>query len=241
MVETDHQPLIPLFNNPNSRPLNWIEGWLLYLQQFDFKLTYIPGGKHSANYLSRYAIPLSKADCNSATRGESVMSILVRSVVPKALTLEEVVSEMENDKILQKLIQHIHTGDYRACKKDPDLQQYVQMYSELCYTNGLVTRGNRIVVPDKLRDRVTQLCHEGHLGIAKTKQLLRSNVWYPGIDRRVEVFISGCIACQAAIPKSQRDPLVELPSGPWTDASADLCEHFPTIFEKIFTTHGIPN
>ena len=35
IIETDHQPLLPLFNNPHSRPPMRIERWLLYQQQFD--------------------------------------------------------------------------------------------------------------------------------------------------------------------------------------------------------------
>ena len=42
VIETDHQPLLPLFNNPHSRPPMRIERWLLYLQQFDFQLKYCP-------------------------------------------------------------------------------------------------------------------------------------------------------------------------------------------------------
>ena len=44
-IETDHQPLLLLFNNPHSRPPMKIECWLLYLQQFDFKFKYCPETK----------------------------------------------------------------------------------------------------------------------------------------------------------------------------------------------------
>ena len=43
VIETDHQPVIPLFNNPHSRPLMRNERRLLYLQQFDYQLKYYPG------------------------------------------------------------------------------------------------------------------------------------------------------------------------------------------------------
>lgn len=45
-----------------------------------------------------------------------------------------------------------------------------------------------------LQQRVMQLAHEGHQGIAKTKSLLREKVWFPNIDRRVEAMITNCIA-----------------------------------------------
>ena len=62
VIETDHQPLLPLFNNSHSRPPIRIEPWLLYVQQFDFELKYCPGSKNAADYLSRHVIPLTESD-----------------------------------------------------------------------------------------------------------------------------------------------------------------------------------
>ena len=39
--------------------------------------------------------------------------------------------------------------------------------------------------------RVLEICHEAHLGIVKSKQPLRSKVWFPGIDKKMEAKISG--------------------------------------------------
>ena len=50
-VVTDHKPLVPFFNNPHSKPPIRLEKWLLYLQQFDFKLIYSPGKDNIADYL----------------------------------------------------------------------------------------------------------------------------------------------------------------------------------------------
>ena len=50
-ILTDHKPLIPILNNPLSRPLR-IEKWLMYLQQFDYEAVHIPGKTNTADYLS---------------------------------------------------------------------------------------------------------------------------------------------------------------------------------------------
>ena len=71
----------------------------------------------------------------------------------------------------------------------------------------MILRGSQIVVPTALQDRVLEICHEAHLGIVKSKQLLHSKVWFTGIDKKMEAKISGCIPCQAAIPRKQREPL----------------------------------
>ena len=59
-VLSDHKPLESLMNNANSRPPTRIERWLMYLQQFDFKVKYLRGKINCADYLSRHAMPLGK-------------------------------------------------------------------------------------------------------------------------------------------------------------------------------------
>ena len=47
----------------------------------------------------------------------------------------------------------------------------------------LVLRGTRIIL---LRLRALALAHEGHLGFVGTKQKLRTNVWWPDMDKAAE-------------------------------------------------------
>lgn len=104
------------------------------------------------------------------------------------------------------------------------------MFHELSYREGVVIRGHQLVNPTSLQEQVISICHEGHLGIVKTKQLLRSRVWLPGIDKSVERKIASCIPCQASTNSSQREPL-KIPltrNGPRLQVSADLCGTFPT-------------
>ena len=104
------------------------------------------------------------------------------------------------------------------------------MFSELSYIDGLVMRGNRIVIPKMLRKRILDICHEGHMGIVKTKQLLRSKVWFSGIDKSVESLVSSCLPCQLCTRETTREPLMmtPLPKGLWLQVSADICGPFPT-------------
>ncbi|CAB4027524.1 Hypothetical predicted protein [Paramuricea clavata] len=56
----------------------------------------------------------------------------------------------------------------------------------------------------RLRSRVLPIAHEGHQGIVKTKMLLRSKVWWPGIDKQVAQTVKECIPCQAAVNQSPK-------------------------------------
>ena len=90
-------------------------------------------------------------------------------------------------------------------------------------------RGERIVIPEKLQKQMTQIAHEGHQGIVRTKQMLRAHVWFPGIDAAVEKYVGRCIGCQATTPLNHREPLTmtKLPEGPWERVSMDFVGPLP--------------
>ena len=230
IIETDHQPLLSLFNNPHSRPPMRIERWLLYLQQFDFKLMYCPGNKNAADYLSRHMLPLTDSDTKTSEARSQVVHHIIENTVPKAITLAQVQEATGKDPDFYKLIPLIQAGNHRSCKANPELAKYAQVFQELSYMEGIILRGHKILIPKSLQQQVIDICHGDHLGIVKTKQLLRSKVWFPGIDKSVERRITNCIPCQASINTAQRQPLKMslTPKGPWLQASADFCGPFPT-------------
>ena len=230
IVETDHKPLLPLFNQPNSMPPLRLERWLMYLQQFDFKLVYRPGSDNPADYLSRHAMSPERKELRNSHHREEVVKQLIHDTTPKAISLAEIQQETKADEDFSTLVTYIQNGNKRSCKNHPELRKYSQIFDELCLAEGIILRGNRIVLPPSLQDRAVNICHEGHLGIVKTKQLLRSKVWFPGIDKMVESRIGNCIPCQASVGKSKREPLrmTPLPKGPWLQASADFCGPFPS-------------
>ena len=226
IIETDHQPLLGMFK-PRSRPPLRIERWLLYLQQFDYELRYRPGKDNPADYLSRHTLQETRKDQKVCKAREEFISSIIQDTVPKAMTVEQIKKETARDQELQKLATCVLKGNFRACKRDSNLQPYARVFTELSAINGLIMRGNQIVMPKRLRGHTIKLCHEGHLGIVKTKQLLRSKVWFPGIDREVEAEIAGCIPCQGLEKRTIYFPC-ELPR--------HCAPQYRT--EPIYTVHG---
>jgi hypothetical protein len=66
---------------------------------------------------------------------------------------------------------------------------------------------NRIVIPTTLQQRVVNIAHEGHMGIVKTKQLLREKVWFPAMNNLVESTLAQCLPCLASTPCNNTEPL----------------------------------
>ena len=92
---------------------------------------------------------------------------------------------------------------------DPStLKIFTNVRNELTAVDGnIVLRGNRIVIPDALQERLIELAHEGHQGLVKNRSLLRSKVWFPKMDAAVDQVVKKCFPSQIAIPKPSREPL----------------------------------
>ncbi len=84
--------------------------------------------------------------------------------------------------------------------------------------------GNRIVIPEVLREHVVELGHEGYQGIVRTKNRLRSKVWWPEIDKMVERKVKKCYPCQVIGKNAPPEELesTPLPDQPWTYLAIDL-------------------
>ena len=121
------------------------------------------------------------------------------------MSINEILKGYDEDstmKCLKKIIQQnkYDMGKLTEHQKN-EIKNYIRIKEELCCTvDGLILRGTRILIPNKLQNRVIDIAHEGHLGIVKTKQLLREKVWFTGLDKLVEDKIRNCIQCQACTP-----------------------------------------
>ena len=185
---TDHKPLEAIFNNSDSKPPVRIERWSTYLQEFNFIVQYRPGKDNPADYISRHPIhtPRNTTDYMEQKQTEEVVNSIVRRIVPGSLSVEEVRKATVNDPVLLEVIDIVQNGngESRYTVKE-DLGPLKLVRSELSVANGVLLRGSRIVVSKALQRRVVNVSHEGHQGIVKTKQLIRSAVWFPGMDRMI--------------------------------------------------------
>ena len=67
----------------------------------------------------------------------------------------------------------------------PALHRYQQVFEELAIVDGLVVRGEQLIIPQALQGDVIQLAHEGHQGQDKTLQWMRQSVWFPNMGAKV--------------------------------------------------------
>ena len=141
-----------------------------------------------------------------------------------------------NPKVLQTVIELCNTGRWHEINKyDVDqaaLRQFQNVRDELTVNRhgNVLLRNTRIIMPTSLQARAVQLAHEGHQGTSKSKALINSKVWFPGIDTAVDDAVRRCIPCQANTTRQHTEPLnmSNLPRDLWINLSIDFCDPLPS-------------
>ena len=60
---------------------------------------------------------------------------------------------------------------------------------------GLVFRGETLVIPPSMGHEMLTKLHDSHLGVEKCKASARSIMYWPGMGRDIKETISGCSIC----------------------------------------------
>lgn len=220
---TDHKALEVIFS-PKSKPCARIERWVLRLQSYKFKVIYKPGKNNIADPLSRLVITENPQHCFDHQTEEYVNQI-VSIAAPIAIKLLEIENLSQHDETSNGVKEALDSGKWVG-KAAP----FKVFATELCFTGHILLRGNRIVMPEKLRNRTLDLAHEGHPGITKMKQRLRAKVWWPKIDSEVEAYVKRCHGCTMVAAPQPPEPIkrTELPNAPWEHVAMDFLGPLPS-------------
>ena len=240
-VVTDHEPLLGIWNKPNTRNLR-ITRWGLRLQPYHITLKYKPGKDNPADFMSRSPTPKTGNKQRASHVAEEYVNLVIRESKPRAISENRVREETSRDHTLQVVMELIKTRQWGTINKYKNheqidhsaLQSFRSIQNELTISESdsgnIILRGTQIIIPYSLQKETIALAHEGHQGMSKTKAFIRSKVWFPRIDKMVEEAISKCIPCEANTNRQRYEPLQmsQLPRGPWLKLSIDFCGPTPT-------------
>ena len=199
------------YSNPPPR----IQRWLLRLQAYKYTIKYHPGNQSAAGVLSRNPVSAMNYD-DSAHQHIHFVST---HAMPKTVNMDEIRVETAKDQILTTVLQTVTANDWD--KKNPLLKER----HELSIQDDIILKGNQIVIPTSLQERILQIAHKQQQGVNKTKALLRQNVWWPNFSNHVEQLIQHCHTCQintTSITKSGLLKMSEILQHPWDKVAIDL-------------------
>ena len=176
-----------------------------------------------ADTLSRTFIPAKKQD--EETEAEFQVHLIMSSLPMSEIQLKRFQQEASNDETLQRLQAVVQAG-WPNNKGDltEDIKPYFGIRDEITEMNGILMKGERVIVPSSLRKEMKARIHEEHLGIEKCKARARETMFWPGINGEIKEMVQQCSACLATRVYQQKEPLTshEVPAKSWQKVGADL-------------------
>lgn len=79
---------------------------------------------------------------------------------------------------------------------DKDLHPFWPFQDELAILNGLIMKGNRIIMPTTLRSDMINHLHDTHQGLSSTLQRALASLYWPNIQNDIRNKILQCEECQ---------------------------------------------
>ena len=141
------------------------------MQAYDFTVNYVRGDDNIADFLSRQRIKSTLNTLNENERTNQYVNFIIKHSTPSSLSIKEIRDESLKDEVLKSIMAAIQTGNW----SNPILKEYECMKLQFCESNGVVLREHRIMLPYALQEKAISIVHHGHLGMEKSKQLLRSS------------------------------------------------------------------
>ena len=95
---------------------------------------------------------------------------------------------------------------------------YYYCRDEMTVEDGIIFRGDRIVIPESLRPTMKQRVHAGHTGINSCLQRARTYLYWPGMSEEIWQVSQSCETCLSLQIKQSQQTLIlhQIQTSPWT-------------------------
>ena len=224
-IITDHKPLISLLKKSLAACSSRLSRLILKIVDYPLKVMYQPGRKmvirDALSHLSTHQTP----DTKETVPG---LNVTIHKVGVFSNTdntsMQSIRQETQNDAELQTLLQYIMKGFSMTKDECHDaIKPSFNYREELTVVNGLVLKGQCIVIPSKLRQSCLRRLHFAHMGINKTLCQARQSIFWPGLSKNITDIIFTCPACMKYSAKNCAKPLINdlAATKPWQALSID--------------------
>ena len=162
-----------------------------------------------ADTLSRHLI---KSQPTKSTFEDEFDQVPQTEEINRIIATEEKISklkvETEKDEVLQQVKGVIQAGwPENKNVLDPTLVNYFHVRDELTVQEGVVLRGERVVIPKSLRKEILEDLHAAHQGVESTLRRARESIYWPNMNREIKEYIFRCETCTTFSTRQSKEPL----------------------------------
>ena len=230
-VENDHKPLQSILAKPLSSAPKRLQAMMMALHRYSPCIVYRPGvSVVLADLLSRAPASAPSPDTSfiyspSSERGFDRINALQYLPISD-MRLREIREATAADPVFCDLTKVIVEGWPEKASVPVHLSPYYHIRDSLSVTDGIVFKGERIIIPQSMRKMLLQRLHVSHLGADSMLRRAREIIYWPGLTHDVQRIARSCDVCSALQPRQQREPLVSHDRGdyPWVKVGVDLFE-----------------
>ncbi|XP_038072087.1 uncharacterized protein K02A2.6-like [Patiria miniata] len=223
-IRTDHKPLERILGPKTSIPTlaaQRLQRWAVMLSAFDYDLQFIPSSQNVlADALSRLPLPTMEEDDEDA-----IYNIEDKRLDSLPVTSKEISHATRTDPVLSRVLEFTKSG-WPAEVRDERLKPFFNRRHELSTEQDCLLWGLRVVIPYKYEKFILGELHDAHPGIVRMKEIARSYVWWPNIDRDIEQTVRLCASCQQTRHLPAVAPLMPWvwPSSSWHRIHIDFAQ-----------------
>ena len=275
-VISDHKPLEAITRKPLSSAPPRIQRLLLAVQKYDIKVIHRPGKSKDliiADTLSRAFLPEENTDHDETDIDlDTQVHLLVSNLPFSDNKLKEFKIATNSDQTLQKLKSTVLDGwpDFKE-EIDSEIRPFWDFREEIHVAEGLLFKGEKLIVPKSKQRETLEKIHSNHLGINKCKARARDILYWPGMSSQIHDMCSKCSVCLEHRKSNAKEPLKPhpAPNRAWSKVGTDLFHlgakmylivvdyysKFPEVMllenttsqgvinamKSIFSRHGIPD
>ena len=94
---------------------------------------------------------------------------------------------------------------------EPIISPYRNYHDEISTYNGIMFKGERVIVPKSMQKEMLAVIHSSHSGIEKCKRRARDVLYWPGMNSEIEDVVSRCQVCSTYQRSNPKEPLLSHP------------------------------
>lgn len=226
MIQNDHKPLEAILKKPLAMAPKRLQDIMMRWNRYDFNFVYVKGTNLTiADTLSRAYLKSEEGNFSERLRIMALKSDEPCDI-PDA-RLSEIKEATESDEEMQILKETVMNGWPEQKQETPQrIRHYFDFRDTISYSDGLMLKGEAVIIPKSLRSEMKARLHKAHFGYDSMLRRARGTIFWPGMNSDIKQLADCCSICQERKPMNQNAPLMQHAEGstPWQKIGLDLFE-----------------